>query len=128
MYMLIKELMNTQLKSVGADESMSEVEKLLDENELHCVPVLDAMGGCFGVITVSDIVHLKRSKEYERFTKAWEVCTHIVYEVEENTPINECVNMMVEKQVHHLIVTSKGALVGLVSSLDLLKVLSTSFD
>ena len=54
--------------------------------------------------------------------------TPIVYEVGEDAPLSEIAEMMVKGQIHRVIVTNKGRVSGVVSSLDVLKAAAESLD
>ena len=56
-------------------------------------------------------------------TRVEEIMTPVVLEIDETTPVAEVANQMIESKVHRLMVTRDGRIVGVVTALDLLKVL-----
>lgn len=54
---------------------------------------------------------------------AEDIMTPAVYEVEADTPIEDVAGLMLTSDIHRVIVTQEGKLVGIVSSMDFLKVI-----
>ena len=67
-------------------------------------------------------------EEYDDPGLISEIMTPIVYEVGEDAPLSEIAEMMVKGQIHRVIVTNKGRVSGVVSSLDVLKAAAGSLD
>ncbi|NNE43937.1 MAG: CBS domain-containing protein [Gemmatimonadetes bacterium] len=56
-------------------------------------------------------------------TRVEEIMTPVVLDVDENEPVTGVAHRMVEGRVHRLMVTREGKIVGVVTALDLLKVM-----
>jgi predicted transcriptional regulator len=52
-----------------------------------------------------------------------EIMTHMVFKVDENTPVQEIADTMITGRVHRLLVTRSGRIVGIVTTMDMLKVI-----
>lgn len=50
-----------------------------------------------------------------------EIMTPIVFKVDESTPVQEIADTMITGRIHRLLVTSNGKIVGIVTTMDLLK-------
>src|SRR3954463_156681 len=54
--MVVRDVMDSNPETVGADASVEEVVRTLRTNELPGVPVVDGDGHCLGIITEADLV------------------------------------------------------------------------
>lgn len=116
----IATVMTREVASVDFDDTIEDVERALKDSGHSFVPVVSSQGGCFGVISASDLVAFHARKENSRLKRAWEVCTHQVVEVAPDTTIRKAACLMLDKHVHHVVVMEQGRLVGVLSSLDLI--------
>jgi CBS domain-containing protein len=53
---LVREIMDSEPETVTPDTPVEEVLRVLRENELPGVPVIDAEGRCVGIVTEADLV------------------------------------------------------------------------
>jgi CBS domain-containing protein len=53
---LVREIMDSAPETVAPDAPVEEVVRVLRENELPGVPVIDAEGRCVGIVTEADLV------------------------------------------------------------------------
>jgi len=56
----ISELMHTKVISVSADEDKKLIRRLFSKYGLMALPVIDESGKVIGIITVDDVLSLKR--------------------------------------------------------------------
>jgi len=52
-----------------------------------------------------------------------EIMTPMIFKVDENTPVQEIADTMVDGRVHRLLVTREGKIVGIITTMDILKVI-----
>jgi len=52
----VRDYMDSQPITVTPDTGLEEVARVLGENELHGVPVVDGSGGVVGIVTENDLV------------------------------------------------------------------------
>lgn len=136
-----KDVMNSEILSVRDDLTLPELAAFLAENQITGAPVVDDSGEFVGVVSVTDIA------EAEAEASDWQpgdrvllgersglhveaagrqvrdVMTPTVYTVSEDTPAVELARAMITGRVHRLFVTQHGRIVGIVTSLDLLRLL-----
>ena len=53
---VVREIMDSEPETVSPDTDVEEVVRLLRENELPGVPVVDGDGRCVGIVTEADLV------------------------------------------------------------------------
>ena len=117
----ITSLIDESVITVELNDTVESVEKTLDSNQLSCVPVINSQGECFGVISAPDLVHFHNARKNPIAERAWEMCTHKIIEVSSNITVKEAAELMVNNNIHHLVVTENGSIKGIVSSIDILK-------
>jgi CBS domain-containing protein len=141
----ISELMNPDVVSARPDMTVSEVRNLLATRGISGAPVVDDSGRILGVVSLSDLVRQteQRTTEGESgrfFTNVNEyqdlvnlprdlsdapvesVMNKEVYSVPRDASAAAGASIMRERKIHRLLVTDEGLLVGVVTSLDLLRV------
>jgi CBS domain-containing protein len=114
----ISYMMTKSVWTADSEDSVERVEELLDSHRLSSLPVVDAKGVIFGIISASDLVHFHAARKSPKAVRAWEICTHKPIEVGPTTPIGEVARLMVKNKIHHIVVSENRSVVGVVSSLD----------
>lgn len=117
----ISAFMQSYVVGVELDDSVEHVCRVLDQHQLHCVPVFTPDKQVFGVISASDLVHFATLHDDPKQQHAWEVCSHKVTTVNAAISAKQAAELMVEQKIHHLIVMNQQHIVGIVSSLDLIQ-------
>lgn len=147
------DLMETNVVTVSYADPLSEVERVLTDQRVSGVPVVDETGAVKGVISLRDLVeryaedadarprrgagfyHLSSEEtldeDFESFEvpaeseeTAADVMTSDVYSVPTDADIPEIARTMGRHGVHRLLVRDGKRFVGLVGTLDLLEVLA----
>ena len=117
----ITSLIGESVITVELNDTVETVEKVLDSNQLSCVPVINAQGECFGVISAPDLVHFHNARKNPIAERAWEMCTHKTIEVSPDISVKEAAALMVKNSIHHLVVIEDGSIKGIVSSIDIIR-------
>ena len=146
----IQEIMTPDPITVGLQATLHEVAALMTDARIGALPVLNEEGFPAGIITQADIVRYEREQtrysvgEWElpdtlqidsespegrslhvesgQFMTVEEVMTPWLWRVYPDTPMRDAIDLMLEKQIHHVCVTDKfGYVVGVVSTVDILK-------
>lgn len=145
----ISELMNPDVVSARPGMSVAEVRNLLATRGISGAPVVDESGCILGVVSQSDLVRrtdppttegesgrfFTNMNEYRDLANlprdlsdapVESVMSKEVYTVPGDASAAVGASIMRERKVHRLLVTDQGALVGVVTSLDLLRVVEES--
>jgi CBS domain-containing protein len=117
----IAALMSAQIWSIDMDTTVAQAEAMLIERGLSWVPVRAPGGEIVGALSASDLLQFHARGGDANTAPAWQVCSYRPIGVERDTPIAEVARLMVERKVHHVVVTDRGEIVGVVSSLDFAK-------
>lgn len=138
------ELMNPDVVTLRPEHSLVEAQQILSSKSVSGAPVVDASGRVIGVVSQNDLVrraaHPDTVAQAGQFFSSVEeyadlgttpvapssqhvsdVLTPRVYSVNRDTGVAVAANIMRERRIHRLLVIDKGVLVGIVSSLDLLR-------
>lgn len=148
--LLARDLMRVQLVTIDAGASLSEVERILSESRISGAPVIDRRGTIVGVVSVRDLIERyaeapesrsSRRKstfylstedveddELEEFETpqeseetAADVMTPAVHTIDADATLEEVARTMAELVIHRILVTENARIVGLISSIDVLR-------
>ncbi len=148
-----EEVMTKQVVTVPYDWSVDRLARFLTDKSISGAPVVDEAGQVVGVVTLSDIVRqtgsgtvdmARRDDDfYQRMHDAHlsgedqrafheavdqsvlinDIMTPVVFEVANNTPLHQVADAMVSGRIHRVLVTDKRKMKGIITSLDILKVM-----
>jgi CBS domain-containing protein len=118
--MLIKEIMRRRVFSVSPGMTLREAARLFEERGISGAPVVSSAGDVLGVLSRTDFAGIECG-ENRRVEQAM---TPYAVSFEEDTPVREVARQMLAKRIHRVIVTKNGAIIGIATSLDLLKALT----
>lgn len=136
--------MTRDVVAVAPDTSLDTVINQLTQHRISGVPVVDGNGRAVGVVSVTDLVGQRKDvgesrgfPVFYRIEDGWampeiepstpsagraeDVMTPLPFTVEATMTIEEAARVMVSHRVHRLLVTERDHLVGIVSTLDLLR-------
>ena len=117
----ISSLMGKNPITVNLNDSAETVEKIIVSNHLSCVPVISSDGNCFGVISAPDLMQFHQARKNPMSERAWEICTHKIIEVTHDISIRSAAQLMLENNIHHLVVMEDNSVKGIISSLDIIR-------
>jgi len=149
---IVKDLMNPDVMTVADDLTTDALARYLVEREISGAPVVDSQGHLIGVVSMTDIgrnmaepsgIESSRSSDFyrdiapdlsledlgqryveERAVTVRDVMTPLVHQVPVTASVAEAARLMIEEHIHRLVVTQGKAPVGIITSLDLLKVVA----
>jgi predicted transcriptional regulator len=148
----VKDLMSPDIMTVADDMTTDALARFLVEHEISGAPVVDGQGRLVGVVSMTDIGRIiaepsaddspRRSGFYrdvaddftledlgqryveDRAATVREVMTPVIHQVPVTASAAEAARLMIDEHIHRLVVTQKGQPVGIISSLDLLKMIA----
>ena len=144
--MLAREIMTTDVITVSPDEEVEVVAKLLVDNKISGIPVVDQDNHVLGIVTEKDLLikaselkvpfyitlfdsiiflenPLRFSNNLKKYgaAKVKDLMTVKVEVVDENTPVTVIAEIMQNKKINRLPVIRNNKVVGIVTRNDVLK-------
>ena len=113
--------MTTVVACATQDYRLSELEKVMEEHNIRCLPIINNGGGCIGVVTPIDILHWHRLHGEAAGAQAKDIFTRPVITVEPQLSVPAAIELMLSENIHHLIVEREGELIGILSAMDFLE-------
>lgn len=153
-----RDVMNREVLTVRVDLSVRELAAFLTENQISGAPVVDREGHLVGVVSLTDVAEYDADRadlspdgsDPARAVRGWEdrinpedvrplhletsdllvrdIMTPVVYTIPEDTPVPRIAQTMIAGRIHRLLVTSQGRVIGIVTSLDLVRLLADGAD
>lgn len=120
----IRDTMTPTVVTMHRDKSVSEVEGLFVDHKISGAPLVDDEGELTGFISKSDVNRFEFTGGDPYSTKAWEIAHPKVITIETSASIEEAARRMLDEEVHRLIVTDAKKMVGVLSALDLVKLVA----
>jgi len=148
--MKASDVMSRNILSVGRDATIAEAIRLMLDNQISGLPVIDAAGRLVGILTEGDL--LRRSETgTERHRPRWleilmgpgrlageyvrthgrkveEIMTRDLVSVTPDTPLDEIVALMERRRIKRVPVLDGDVPVGIVSRADLLRALARTLE
>lgn len=146
--MIAKDVMTRDVITVSPHDKVDQVAKILVDQKISGVPVLDENGNVVGIVTEKDLMvkagdlklpfyvtlfdsiiflenPIKFNENIKKYTavKVKDIMTTKVITVDEDTPIPEIVDLMSKKNVNRVPVVRHRHLVGIITRNDILKAL-----
>jgi len=135
----VKDAMSSNIKTVTLLSNMVAVEKMMDEFNIHHVPVVNDQNELEGIISRNDIERLKhwatkyelpvaldQNKDILRSMLAHDVMKKNVVTVDPDKNLGYCANIFKENLFHCLPVISNKQIIGMITPFDLINVAYTS--
>ncbi|MCW3489216.1 CBS domain-containing protein [Dethiobacter alkaliphilus] len=141
--MKAKEIMTTDLVTITEDKTLREVIKLMVEQNISGIPVIDETENLMGIVSESDVIRLKRKTHMPDYIQLLEAMlneaqpeqfsadvirslkmpvkdfmTKKVVTVKEDTTLAEITRLMVEHNINRIPVVRKQKLLGIVTRRD----------
>lgn len=148
----VKDVMSPDIMTVPDDMTTDDLARYLTEHEISGAPVVDGQGHLVGMVSMTDISRqLAEPSEFrssgpsesygdtaddlmpgdfgqrfvdERAAAVRDVMTPAVHQVPAGASVAEAARMMIEHHIHRLVVTQGKEPVGIITSMDLLRVVA----
>ena len=142
------DIMTAKVITVTTKTSVQELAKILSDNNISGVPVVDDAGNLLGIVTENDLIdqtkklHIptvitilnsifylenpdKMEKEMKKMagTTVLDIYSSKVVTVNEETTLDDIATIMAEKNIHTLPVVRNTKLIGIIGKKDIIKTL-----
>ncbi len=130
--MLVGERMSHPVITVSPKTPMQEAHKMMRDENIRRMPVVDERGRLVGIVSESDFLHASPSDVSS--LSVWEmnymlskitvekIMTREVITTQADTPIEEAARKMVDSKIGGVPVLKDGELVGIITETDLFKI------
>ncbi len=117
---VVKDIMTAPVITTTIDATTAKVRELMERKQVSAIPIVRLEDNdkitLKGIVTTSDL----RGITDESTPVDLIMSTH-VESVEKDAPISIAAKKMVERDMHHLVVMEHGKVVGIISSMDFVK-------
>jgi CBS domain-containing protein len=111
--MQVGDIMTRDVKTASASDSFADVAKILHDNRISSVIVMDE-GRLAGIVTERDLVNVVADGIDPRAQSVRDLAT-----IEPRSDISDAASLMAERGIRHLPVVDRGELSGIISIRDL---------
>ena len=118
MRMPVEAVMVKSVVEVDETESVGAARKLMESYGIGALPVVDAEGAPVGIVTASDLV-----TDYDDVLPISRIMTSPLHTLQPGADVAEAARLMRECGHHHVVILDRERIVGIVSSLDLLRLI-----
>jgi CBS domain-containing protein len=112
----IHDLMAKRVITAQPHHSVDHLHGLMERNNIHSVPIIGTEGEPVGIVSAADLTGDVTSN-----TPASHIMSSPVHVIPAYNDIHIAARVMRKNHVHHLVVTHEKAVIGIISSFDLLK-------
>ena len=114
--MRVEDIMSSPVSVTKRSVKVMYLKDLFTRKNINAVPVVEDDGTITGIVSSSDTAKCHD----EKLTVADIMSEHVHIAVK-NTRVKDAAAVMVKHKVHHLVVMEEGDVVGMLSSLDVMK-------
>ncbi|PID42689.1 MAG: histidine kinase [Proteobacteria bacterium] len=150
---LAREIMTPHVKSVPESWTIQQFARFCSDNEISGSPVVDASGDIVGIATLKDIADFhfnanpseaesqlteeeqREARKLRMFlfeemqkmpVEVRDIMSPIVFSVDEESPIGDVAQQMMDEHLHRIFVTRDNKVTGIITTYDLLKLIVPS--
>ena len=122
----VKDFMSSPVLTATAKNTIGEIRKLMKEKKIHAIPIVQYKKQLpelevviKGIITASDLNdRIKNNRLVKEFM------TKKLHVIHKDSSAKVAANMMIKHDVHHLVAMENGLVIGMISSLDFVKLVA----
>jgi CBS domain-containing protein len=112
-----REIMTREVITVVADTPVRDLAKLLMENSVSGVPVVDRKGKILGVVSESDLLA-------KQGALAKDIMSQKIFTVPEDAPVEKIAALMTAEKIKRVLVVGEKELTGIVSRADIVRAIA----
>ena len=123
-----KDIMTTQVICIHKDTPVFEAIKLMIENNITGIPVIEDDNTLIGIISEQDVLRLYNTYEKEKDRKVNDFMTQPAIHFDQNEYVIDICHCLMDNSIRRVPVTSNGKVVGVISRTDILKNILNSWN
>jgi CBS-domain-containing membrane protein len=123
----VGDIMHCRVVTCAAETGLNDVAKLLVENHIHAVVIVDDTYNAVGVVSQTDLVLARQGRSPDAIAKmkAADVMTRGLVACEKDTPLTDAVTKMTRLRIHRLVVVKRSEgrqePIGVISMTDIIR-------
>ena len=127
---LISKILTRKVISINENQTVYDAIKLLSENKIGALPVINNQMKLCGIISERDIIHKMSENKKIDFSQMFinSIMTYKVITCNTNIQSNELMKIMTMNKIRHIPILEKDLLIGIVSIGDVVKRLLEKFN
>ena len=115
--MRVEEIMNTPVVITQKTIKVSNLKERLNRKGINAIPVIDEDGSISGIVSSRDVVAC-----HDEDLLVKDIMSDFVHVLMPNNRVKDAAKIMSKYGVHHLVVMEDGKVMGMLSSMDVIKV------
>jgi CBS domain-containing protein len=122
MNLTVEKIMASPVVTTTIGSTTGYVRELMERKQVSAIPIVQLDGEKIhlkGIVTTSDLRGIE-----DESTGVDIIMTRSLKSVEKQTPVKDAAKLMIEKDLHHLVVIENDKIVGIVSSIDFVKIIA----
>jgi CBS domain-containing protein len=119
-----KDIMNTKVIVITPDKTMAEGIKIMLDNRISGLPIVDCQGHVVGVITEYAMLAIAYDHEITRDPVGRHMTKDVIF-VDVDDPMTKVADLFVLHRIRRVVVLQQSKVAGLISRRDLLREIST---
>lgn len=116
----VKDLLHTDLRTIGTNETLEEAARAFAGEVLGLLVVVEK-DHLVGVLSERDVVRSLGEGDDPAHTHVFDVMTEDVVTIDVDATVQQAIQLMLEDEIRHLVVTRLDEPYGIVSARDLLQ-------
>jgi CBS domain-containing protein len=117
--MRVEEIMISPVVFTQPNVKALHLKEMFSRKNINAVPVLKEDGNIAGIISSTDLISC-----HDESTKVEDLMTPKVHICVKESRVKDAARVMTKHGVHHLVVMEDGKIIGMISSMDVVKVYS----
>jgi CBS-domain-containing membrane protein len=127
--MRAKQIMSNKVITIQDRATVGEARKILQDHKISSLPVLSQDSDLIGIVCQTDFFNLNtwfqeqvsENSEFLSDFKVRDIMTREVVTLSEDATIEEVVRAMIDHAVHRVLIANEEKLLGIISTMDVLK-------
>lgn len=120
--MKVRDIINTPVTTITTDSDVATARDLMNMKKISVLPVVEVDVDTVeveGIISQQDL-----NGVYDDNIQLSQIMTTKIYAVDPDLSVQRAAEIMLDKKIHHLIVMEDDDLIGIISSMDMVKIVA----
>jgi predicted transcriptional regulator len=126
MTLYASDVMIKEVLTIKESTPLKEVARLFSERKITGAPVVDENGDLVGVISETDIIRKTNSIGAWSPSTAGQIMTKPAVTVSPNDTLQRICELMYNRSIHRVVVAEDKKIVGIITTMDILRAIATS--